>query len=209
LSYLLINKNKNINNRERIKKLKGYHYNYKSEIKDKNFINGRQIGFIAQELKEIFPELVSEMKDGYLAVNYSQFSPILLEAIKEQQSMIEKLQIQLDDQRQYIENLVKTPQVVTSGVGVLGKENYSLAQNIPNPFTHETIINYNLPREATTANLAIYDLSGKQIISLPLEINGATSMKITAEKIPAGIYIYSIIVDSQIFDSKKMVIVDK
>lgn len=56
---------------------------------DRGFPEGRHIGFIAQELNEVFPELVSTNVDGYMFVDYAKFSPILVEAIKEQQYIIE------------------------------------------------------------------------------------------------------------------------
>ena len=42
-----------------------------------------QVGVIAQELEQVFPELVSTDAQGYKAVNYAQLTPVLLEAIKE------------------------------------------------------------------------------------------------------------------------------
>jgi hypothetical protein len=50
-----------------------------------------QVGLIAQELEKVYPELVSTDKDGYKAVNYAQLTPVLLEALKEQQAQIEAL----------------------------------------------------------------------------------------------------------------------
>lgn len=50
-----------------------------------------QIGFSAQEVQEVFPELVSETQDGYLALNYTGLIPILVEAIKEQDEAIAAL----------------------------------------------------------------------------------------------------------------------
>ena len=42
-----------------------------------------QVGLLAQELEQVYPELVSTDAQGYKAVNYSQLTPVLLEAIKE------------------------------------------------------------------------------------------------------------------------------
>ena len=52
----------------------------------------QQIGFLAQELQQVYPELVSEDKEGTLGINYIGLIPILVEAIKEQEEAIEKLQ---------------------------------------------------------------------------------------------------------------------
>ena len=66
--------------------------------------NLNQIGFIAQELEEIYPELVytSEI-NGIKSVSYSNITPILVEAVKElkiiaskQQKIIDKLLSNLD-----------------------------------------------------------------------------------------------------------------
>ena len=50
-----------------------------------------QIGFLAQDLEEIFPELVITGLDGIKSVNYQAMTAILVEAIKEQQLQIDKL----------------------------------------------------------------------------------------------------------------------
>lgn len=49
------------------------------------------IGFIAQELEETFPELVLTQEDGTKAVKYQNAVAVLFEAIKKQQSQIEDL----------------------------------------------------------------------------------------------------------------------
>ncbi len=53
---------------------------------------GRQIGVIAQEVEKVFPELVSENEEGYKMVDYVKLTPILLQAVKEQQLKIEELE---------------------------------------------------------------------------------------------------------------------
>lgn len=60
-------------------------------------------GLSAQELQQIYPELVSESKDGYLAVNYIGLIPILIEGVKEQQEIIIQLQNDLSEVRSELE----------------------------------------------------------------------------------------------------------
>jgi hypothetical protein len=61
------------------------------EFKD-NFSQpgGRQLGFSAQEIQSLFPELVTEDANGFLALDYSKMSVILLQAIKEQNELLVK-----------------------------------------------------------------------------------------------------------------------
>ena len=74
-------------------------------IQGKKYENKRtgatDIGVIAQNLKEVFPELVQEMpyKDGQtrFVVNYQGLIPVLLEATKQQQEIIEELQSKVDE----------------------------------------------------------------------------------------------------------------
>ena len=56
--------------------------------------NGKQkIGVLAQEIQEVFPELVSEDDNDILAVNYQGLVPVLINAIKEQNEKITRLEV--------------------------------------------------------------------------------------------------------------------
>jgi hypothetical protein len=55
-----------------------------------------RIGLSAQEIRELYPELVVEDSQGYLGVDYNGMIPILIEAIKEQQHYIEDLQADME-----------------------------------------------------------------------------------------------------------------
>ncbi len=73
-------------------KLQGVNYFWKvNEFPEKHFTETKQIGFIAQELEKIYPEMVFTDDKGYKSVDYSRLTPVLVEAIKEQQKIIESL----------------------------------------------------------------------------------------------------------------------
>jgi hypothetical protein len=77
------------------------------EFPNMNFANGRQFGFIAQELEIVFPTLVEkgvhpgatkEDKDiEYKGVNYIGLIPVMVSAMQEQQAIIDKQQKQIDE----------------------------------------------------------------------------------------------------------------
>jgi len=74
-------------------KLQGVHYYWRTdEFPQQKFDSTLQIGLIAQEVEKIYPELVKTNADGYKTIDYSRLTPILIEAIKEQQKIIEKQQ---------------------------------------------------------------------------------------------------------------------
>ena len=70
-----------------------------------NFDSDKHIGVIAQELEQEFPELVRTDDDGFKSVEYSNLTPILIEAIKEQQQIINALQSEKEEQNKKIEAL--------------------------------------------------------------------------------------------------------
>ena len=43
----------------------------------------KQFGLIAQDVQVIYPELVYQDPEGYLAINYTGLIPLLIESIKE------------------------------------------------------------------------------------------------------------------------------
>ena len=55
-------------------------------------MKGKQkMGVLAQEIKEVFPELVSKDDNEMLAVNYQGLVPVLINALKDQQNEIDEL----------------------------------------------------------------------------------------------------------------------
>ena len=76
----------------KIKQINGVNFEWS---KDQSVHQGKDVGVIAQEVKEILPEVVEERGDGYLAVKYEKIIPLLIEAIKDQQKQIEELQAKL------------------------------------------------------------------------------------------------------------------
>jgi hypothetical protein len=55
--------------------------------------DGKQkIGVLAQEIQEVFPELVTKDDNEMLAVNYQGLVPVLINALKEQDEKISRLE---------------------------------------------------------------------------------------------------------------------
>ena len=71
-------------------------------------MKGKQkIGVLAQEIKEVFPELVSEDDNEMLAVNYQGLVPVLINALKEQDAKMKEQQIKYIEQEKRLERLEK------------------------------------------------------------------------------------------------------
>jgi hypothetical protein len=77
--------------------LRGVTFDWRrDEFPERGFREGPDIGFIAQEVETVYPELVSTGTDGYKRVDYSALTPILVEAIKTQQQKIQELEQRLE-----------------------------------------------------------------------------------------------------------------
>ena len=79
---------------EKISQLNGYYFTENQTAKDLGCSNDRmQVGLSAQEVERVFPEIVTnsaiENDQGYKTIWYDKMVPLLVEAIKEQQKIID------------------------------------------------------------------------------------------------------------------------
>ena len=81
----------------KVLKLRGTRFDWREGNDEIHPHEGNDIGFIAQEVKEIIPEVVGEMHGGYYGVQYDKLTPILVEAIKELSKKVDILEQKLKD----------------------------------------------------------------------------------------------------------------
>lgn len=71
--------------------------NLKPSLYSYNGTEKTSMGFIAQDVQSIIPELVGQNADGMLNMKYTELIPVLTKAIQEQQSQIEELKKQVEE----------------------------------------------------------------------------------------------------------------
>jgi hypothetical protein len=87
---------------QKVLQLRGVNFDWnKKAFPDRSFSESKAIGFIAQEVEKVLPEVVQTEKtaEGYKAVQYDKVVALLVEAIKEQQKQIDGLKLELKKQR--------------------------------------------------------------------------------------------------------------
>jgi len=205
----------------KIKAIKGVSYNFKAkEIANRDFKTAKEndyLGFIAQDLKKVVPELVTTDKDGYHSVNYDGMIPVLVEGIKEQQQVINDQQDEITDQKEIINDLQARMDKLevlltdqnddTLSEDKIENRNHlsiELKQNKPNPFSKVTTIEYELPGDLTAASLIIYDMNGKSFAEYP--VSGKGIVEFDSNELSNGTYIYSIIAKGKTISTRKMTI---
>lgn len=78
--------------------LKTVSFNYKnSSFPEQQFPIGEQIGFMADQVEEMFPHLVKHDEDGKKFVNYAMLTPILTKSIQDLNSKVEKQEKLIND----------------------------------------------------------------------------------------------------------------
>jgi hypothetical protein len=194
----------------KINKIRGVTYKLNKETQNPlQFPNAKSyMGVVAQEIELVAPEVVKNMHDGTKAVCYEMLVGLLIQASKEQNSKIAKLETDLNtccssksgNKSNRLNNLA--PGTIFDEDG----ESY-LKQNKPNPFNKETVIDYNVI-ENGTAKILVFDMSGKLLKTIPVKIPGKGSITINASDFKAGMYYYSLIVNDAEIDTKKMILTE-
>jgi len=81
---------------------------------------------------------------------------------------------------------------------------YGLTQNMPNPFSKESVVSYSLPKDVNSAIFTVTDVMGRVISSQAVETTtGNHTVKLGAYA--AGVYYYSLNVDGHSI-TKKMIV---
>jgi trimeric autotransporter adhesin len=96
------------NSLEKLLSINGYTYQF--TLLDSEKAKGQKpittTGVLAQELEKVLPEAVSNYEGNYM-VNYAAMTPLLIEAIQEQQTMIENQQKLIEEQMKMVQELKK------------------------------------------------------------------------------------------------------
>jgi hypothetical protein len=172
--------------------------------KAKSRVENTEFGFLAQELMTIYPELVSKDTLGYYYVNYIGLIPVLVEALKEQKSEIEALKLVSSGNSS---GPAKIGATTTTSIAEIDALTYPvLDQNTPNPFNFSTSIGYFLPTAIANASIYIYDMNGVQLKSYSIYERGKGNLIIQGSELNAGMYLYALIADGKVIDTKRMIL---
>jgi len=168
----------------------------------------KEYGLIAQEVKDVVPELVYTMQDSSLAISYQSIIPILIEAIKEQQCQIEKLQATLILYGNMIKESNATNGYDNEIQNAQKKQanKSALFQNAPNPFKEKTSIIYFLDETIKEASVLVYDINGRLMKSLAISEFGQGSVELEAGELVAGVYVCALMADGVVVDTKQMIL---
>jgi len=75
----------------KVKQIRGVTFDWNKKSGKIEQEKGHDVGLIAQEVEKVLPEVIQIREDGIKAIAYEKVVPLLVEAIKEQQTLIEDL----------------------------------------------------------------------------------------------------------------------
>jgi hypothetical protein len=166
----------------------------------------RQTGFVAQEVEKLVKksgyvfngvDAPQNDRDTY-TIRYAEFVVPLVKAVQE-------MSAKLDEQQQQITELLA--QIAEKEIdGSKSKTELMLFQNNPNPFSVDTEIKMTLSETTASARVIIYNLEGKELKDISVMERGSASVKILANELNAGMYIYALIADGKVVDTKRMIL---
>ncbi len=197
-------------------------------FEDKNFAPStaiRQSGFIAQEVEVAAAAVgydfnglhIPQTKDDNYSLAYAQFVVPLVKAVQELSTQNTSLKQAIDEQAKTNEALKKdmaelralvmANKNIEGSIKITDASNEAkLFQNAPNPFNKATTIRYTIPSTATKAAITITSLEGKKIKTFELNSKNGQSLDINGGQLSAGTYVYSLMVDDVLIDSKTMIL---
>jgi hypothetical protein len=179
---------------ERVMQLRGYHFRWKPE-----YGGTEDIGFLAEEVARVVPEVVSYEPDGQVAgMDYSRLTALLVEALKQQQREIAEL-------RSLVEQLLRQNGERGTGSQPSTIQDAWLGQNIPNPFAGTTTIPYYIPAGVSRAELVVRDVGGRELRRQELAERGAHGQVVLEMGLMgSGTYEYALVLDGRVVAVKQM-----
>ena len=153
---------------------------------------GLQYGFIAQEIEEVLPDVVTTAEGGVKAINYTSLIPLLVRSVQE-------LQGQVAAQASVIDNLNARLAAYTNSE----TEQDRLTCCTPNPTNGAVTIGYALMPETTRAMVIVTNLVGTTVASVECDVS-ETSVDRNITGAAPGVYLATLVCDGNVRDSRQI-----
>ena len=155
----------------------------------------------AEQMETVFPELVYSKNGTDRYINYAELIPILVQSIAELKAEIAVLK------GFAMGNILnKTRSNSTEIISLSDIDVICLSQNTPNPWSTSTDITINVPENVINAELYFYDLNGTLISSHNIFQRGMYHLTLLGSEFVPGIYVYALMADGKIIDTKRMIV---
>lgn len=152
-----------------------------------------QVGLIAQEVQNIFPEVVTQVGDSHLGIRYTELVPMLIKALQEQQ---EKISMLREKAEYYVQNSFNNE--ILKGCKVY--------QSKLNTGNKSITFEYEIPASVKSAELYICNTKGKLLKRNTIDSHGSGSILIDVNEFENEKLFYCFVQDGLIVDTKQFLL---
>ncbi|HTB32455.1 MAG TPA: tail fiber domain-containing protein [Bacteroidia bacterium] len=185
---------------DKVLKLQGVTYNLKQSSilatgsgKPRSSSSSLKMGLIAQSVERIVPEAVTTTGDGLKTVAYGNLVGLLIEALKQEDGKLDDLQHKLDS---------------SIALNSVNSEQPRLYPCKTCPLNETAEINCFIPLGSKEASLMVFDMNGALKKSILINGRKEQQVSISSDKLSAGMYYYSLVVDGKEVDTKKLILTE-
>ena len=156
----------------------------------------KRIGFLAQDIQKVLPELVQTDENGMMSIDYIGFIPLIVESLKQMQQTIQDQQKEIETLQSFLPAETKSMFRSTSNEEVSVVEGAKLYNRAG------ASVSYTLPATYNTADLKVFDISGKLLKKIVLTGNNSI-VDLNSSEIGYGTFVYTLFVDGKKADTLK------
>ena len=170
--------------------VKTYQYQYKDFNPEQD-----QYGVMAQELTEIFPEMVNGTEEDGYSVNYTAMIPLLIRAMQDQKQTIEALSSELAELKEKVldnPNLAEALDIVPDGMDIF-----------PNPANNTTNIAL---KGGNKGNITIEVVNLNGEVVKEIKNSASKSVQINTAELLKGVYFVRYMREGKLIETKRLLV---
>jgi trimeric autotransporter adhesin len=166
----------------------------------------RQSGFVAQEVEALIKKTgyvfhgleVPQNESDHYSIRYAEFVVPLVKAVQELNVIVQEQKREIIE----LQNQLLKPVNEDRDANI----DAELYQNNPNPSSGDTEIGMKVPEGFLQVKIIIYNLEGKQLNAYTVHDRGNVKLKINGNELQPGMYLYSLVIDGKVIDTKRMIL---
>ena len=129
-----------------------------------------------------------------MGLRYADFIVPAIKSIQELHARVDAL-----------EKIIAANPVTGSSMELSDKNAVALNQNMPNPFSRQTVISFSIPLNASSAQLLFNDATGRLISTHTITDRGRGLITVAANDLSSGVYSYTLVIDGKIEGTKQLI----
>ena len=190
-------------------------YNWKRESVGEDMSQHEVLGLIAQDFFKVLERGKDTEINGqdvmmalWMGVQDLNKKDQEVESIIESKDIrISELEFQVNELRAKLDEISDLLSTNYQDIILNGGDRAILGQNYPNPYEDNTMIDYYIPGDASSAEIRFTDVEGKIVKQMIVKSFGKGQIKLKAQDLPVGNYFYSLIVNGELTSTKQMVLI--